>query len=177
MIILCDIDGVLANCEHRLKYLRERDYDSFYSIEMANDTTIDSGIKLLRALKSFDHNPKVFFITGRPERTRSITKLWVENCAGFTIPGKGHLIMRKDGDHRPSPAVKVEQIKSVLNPELPAPAQVLKTAINAFATLLDRDEPSEDIYFIDDDPENVKAVCKAFPTIIGITFGIRRFND
>lgn len=85
--------------------------------------------------------------------------------------------MRKDGDHRPSPAVKVEQIKSVLDPELPAPTQVLKTAINAFTTLLGGDEPSEDIYFIDDDPENVKAVCKAFPTIIGITFGIGRFND
>lgn len=177
MIILCDIDGVLANCQHRLNYLRERDYDRFYGIEMTNDATIDSGIKLLRALKAFDRNPKVFFITGRPERTRSITKLWVENCAGFTISTKGHLIMRKDGDHRPSPAVKVEQIKSVLDPDLPAPAQVLKTAVNAFAALLGGDEPPEDIYFIDDDPENTKAVCKAFPAVTGITFGTGRLND
>lgn len=64
------------------------------------------------------------------------------------------LLMRGDGDYRPSSIVKVELLKACNIPF----------------------DDYETIYFIDDDPENVKAVCEAFPKITGITFGIKRFK-
>ena len=31
--IIFDIDGVLADCSHRLHYLKDKNYDNFYSDE------------------------------------------------------------------------------------------------------------------------------------------------
>lgn len=36
-LIICDIDGVLADCSHRLHYLKEKRYDAFYGAEMLDD--------------------------------------------------------------------------------------------------------------------------------------------
>ena len=48
MLVFMDIDGVIADCDHRLKYLENKDYDKFYSEEMMKkDQPIQIGLNLL----------------------------------------------------------------------------------------------------------------------------------
>lgn len=161
-LIICDIDGVLANCEHRLHYLVEKDYGSFYGDRMLNDELIKPGVRLLYYLWSqhFDNSTseyignRVIFLTGRPEHTRPITGAWMKKYMPLTL-SRARLLMRKDDDYRPSPRVKVERLKEC------------GIDFEAFET----------VYFIDDDPKNVKAVCGTFPEIVGITFGVKRMEE
>ena len=44
------------------------------------------------------------YVTGRPERNRSITDQWLEH---YNFP-RGRLFMRPDGDHRPDTVIKLE---------------------------------------------------------------------
>lgn len=158
-LILCDIDGVLADCSHRLHWLKEKDYDLFYGEEMSNDKKITNGISLLYLLHDWhirrekEYMNPIVYITGRPERTRSITRDWLNRILPFHA-ANGHIIMRKDEDHRPSSQVKLDLIHN------------LPYDINSINT----------VFFIDDDPENVKAVCTEFPNITGITFSINRMK-
>ncbi len=49
-VILCDIDGVLADLTHRLHHQREKNYDAFYNaVEMSHDKPIKSGLATLQA--------------------------------------------------------------------------------------------------------------------------------
>lgn len=159
-LIICDIDGILADCEHRLHYLKEKNYADFYGSEILEDKLIKPGVRLLyylwaqhwKDLAIEPENNDVIFLTGRPCRTRSTTKDWIARymtSAMLRYP----LLMRGDEDYRPSSVVKVELLKATLSTE-------------RYNT----------VYFIDDDPKNIKAVCEAFPNITGITFGIKRME-
>ncbi len=161
-LIICDIDGVLADCSHRLHYLEEKNYEAFYGDEISDDEPIIAGVRLLYYLGNFhfvgdrakETSDRVIFLTGRPCRARANTQAWMcgnlgSRCATFP------LLMRGDSDYRPSPIVKTELLRACA-----APFSEYKT-----------------IYFIDDDSDNVKAVCKAFPQITGITFGIKRMEE
>ena len=68
-LIISDIDGVLADCKHRL-YLVKGDYklwDEFYSDDrVAQDTPIEEGAKLLEALASGWN--ELILCTGRNEK-------------------------------------------------------------------------------------------------------------
>ena len=68
------------------------------------------------------------------------------------------MLMRKDGDFRPSPEIKVEQVREVLE---------------SFSNI-------DKVWFIDDDPKNVVAVEEAFPVkakikVNGLVYGTERF--
>lgn len=159
MIVVFDIDGVLADCSHRLHYLKDKNYDMFYSEgAMAGDRPIKSGFELLLAMFC-NNNNVVWFFTGRPERTRQITEEWLR----YYLPDDLYyrtvqmIVMRKDGDYRPSPDVKSEMFDRVnVKP--------------------DADEP---ILFIDDDPENIVEVCNKFEgkfNVQGLIFGTKRLT-
>lgn len=153
-LILCDIDGVLADISQRLPYLKEKNYDAFYSVaNMVEDEPMDRGIDLFRNLCKVTSILDVHLVTGRPERTRKITEMWLSyNGISFN-----RMYMRKDGDYRPSPDIKVELLTKIAKER-----QAYDSHISG--------------YFIDDDPENVRAVCAAFPQITGITFGVGRMG-
>ncbi len=151
-LVVCDIDGVLADISHRLPYLEEKNYEAFYGMaNMIQDEPLYSGISLFRKLTYAIPGYEIILMTGRPERTRKITEMWLR----YHDISFGKLYMRKDGDYRPSPEVKVELMH--------------KAVENATAH-----DMSYGGYFIDDDPENVKAVEKAFPYITGIVFTTKR---
>lgn len=154
-LVICDIDGVLADCSRRLHFLDDKDYDNFYGLAMAEDTVIEQGkdfvSKMVRGYSIFD-DARVWYLTSRPERTATITRMWLKNRISF-FSEHSRILMRPDGDHLPSSEMKVKLLKQH------------RKALKDY----------EDIYFIDDDPYNVAAVEKAFPQITGLIFTPKRF--
>jgi hypothetical protein len=133
MDIIVDIDGTLANIEHRLHFIRKPylhvipgtenvkredyeawkawkpDYDAFFDA-CDKDTPIEPVLELLRAVHGDEwdsHN--LLWATGRPERVREKTSKWLEAHAPH-IPRlvQPKLYMRATGDHRPDHVVKRE---------------------------------------------------------------------
>lgn len=156
MIVFIDIDGVIADCEHRLHYLEDKDYEKFYSEEeILKDQPIRAGIELFELLAD-SWQVELYVLTGRPYRTEKATRKWLnEHLPDWKdIP----MLMRKDHDYRPSDVVKAEIIKKSLREE----GSIIK-------------DSDQEILLIDDDPKNVKGVEQACKKVKGIVFGSSRF--
>lgn len=74
-IVLVDLDGTLANAEHRHHHIRKtpRDWDSFYA-EQEADTPHDEVVAMVNC---FSANYLVVILTGRREETREQTEKWL----------------------------------------------------------------------------------------------------
>ena len=93
-IILCDIDGTIANNEHRQHFLEgKKDWDGFFS-ELINDKPIFSIIN--KVIEEHNTGKDIVFLTGRPERYRIKTTEWLKKYFDFEI----RLLMRKKNDRR-----------------------------------------------------------------------------
>lgn len=156
-LIVSDIDGVIANCEHRLWLAEAKLYDGFYE-KVGDDTPISDGINLLRRLTSGNDagDDMLVFLTGRREDCRETTKMWLSK--NFYYPYDA-LYMRPEGDHR-----KAKELKKELYAEVVRMYQ-------------SRGISFEHIFYIDDDPDNVKAICAGDEHVTGITFGIKRMEE
>ena len=119
-IIVCDLDGTLANCEHRVHHVqkvdgaglkRKPDWDAFYA-GVRKDTVNKPVHQLLINMCGWNmhyewRTHEVIFCTGRPERCRVDTEWWLETKTN--VPSDGYkLLMRKDGDFRADYVVKQE---------------------------------------------------------------------
>lgn len=138
--VVFDIDGTLANAEHRLHFIKDTAYfvgdplkpnwDAFLSTEqMMSDAPIPQTWAIMEGLIS--EGARIIFITGRPERERASTWEWLteEDCECRHYPSRyliantsNRLYMRSDGDRRPSSVTKEECLmrarKDGLNPTL-----------------------------------------------------------
>jgi hypothetical protein len=93
-IILCDIDGTVANNDHRQHFLEgKKDWDGFFS-ELVNDLPIQ--IIIDKVIQEQVSGKEIVFLTGRPERYRYSTTLWLKEHFDFEFK----LLMRNDGDQR-----------------------------------------------------------------------------
>lgn len=108
--IICDLDGTLANCEHRVHHVRNKpkNWDAFYAGAI-KDTTNFPVLNLLHTYLSADAgiNYHLIFCSGRPERCREDTEWWLQNVCHLSPDGYT-LLMRKDGDYRADYIVKQE---------------------------------------------------------------------
>ena len=97
--IIVDIDGTVANIEHRMKYWEKkpRDYVKFYE-NIEDDKPIEEIIWLARSI-CIAHLPEVdiIYLTGRHEGVRKRTEIWLRKHG---LP-KGPLYMRGDTDFSP----------------------------------------------------------------------------
>jgi phosphoglycolate phosphatase-like HAD superfamily hydrolase len=95
-----DIDGVLADVRHRLNYLQSRPqrWDAFF-LAAEQDPLLEEGARRLRTAQD---RHDVVYLTGRPERSRGLTRAWL---AHHGLP-TGPLHMRPDDDYRPARWVK-----------------------------------------------------------------------
>ena len=101
-IILCDIDGTVANNDHRQHFLEgKKDWDGFFS-ELINDLPIHSIIEMVN--KEHNNGKEIIFLTGRPERYRYSTTLWLKEYFNFELK----ILMRKDNDQNNKLIVKKE---------------------------------------------------------------------
>lgn len=108
MIVAFDLDGTLANIEHRLHYIQQqpKNWDGFFAA-CVDDEPIWPVIGLLRSLR--DHGHLIEIWSGRSDAVRRETEQWLEkhDCKG------AELRMRKHGDHRPDFQVKEEWLLSL----------------------------------------------------------------
>ncbi|MDH4172132.1 MAG: hypothetical protein OEW90_01740 [Betaproteobacteria bacterium] len=77
MIVVCDLDGTLADSRHREHHLKKTpaDWDAFFSA-CEQDLPIEQVLRLVHSLWMAGH--RIVVVTGRPERLRSQTTIWLD---------------------------------------------------------------------------------------------------
>lgn len=102
-----DIDGVLADVEHRLHHLRppHRRWRAFFA-DAADDPPLADGVQ--RAHEAATTHALVY-VSGRPERLRQLTQSWLDQHG---LPA-GALLLRPNHDRRPARVLKPEIVAHV----------------------------------------------------------------
>lgn len=104
-IVLCDIDGTIADTTHRLHYVNvpdgeNKDWKGFFS-GMADDPVRLDVQKILIDLYNKGHT--IIFLSARPDSYRDVTLKWL---ADKNLSFAYTLIMRQSHDKRPDTEVK-----------------------------------------------------------------------
>ena len=112
MLICFDIDGTLANIEHRLDYVRSKPKNwKAFDAGMPNDKVNEPVARVFHSIIASDFNNDIVLASGRNERSRQATEDWLE------LNGLGHydkLYMRKADDYRSDDIVKDEIIDEIV---------------------------------------------------------------
>lgn len=112
MLICFDIDGTLANIEHRLDYVRSKPKNwKAFDAGIPNDKVNEPVARVFLSMAASDFNNDVVLASGRNERSRQATEDWLE------INGLGHydkLYMRKADDYRADDIIKNEIIDEIV---------------------------------------------------------------
>ncbi len=103
-IIICDIDGTIADCEHRLHHVdgATKNWDMFFS--QMSDDILRSDIYDRVIDDSIVNNADIMLVTGRPSKYREETENWLKRNGVEYM----HLFMRSQNDRRPDTVVKQE---------------------------------------------------------------------
>lgn len=113
-IIICDLDGTLADCSHRQHYVQgpdKKDWRSFFK-HMDKDPVNEDLNDVLKALfRTYD----VWFVSARPDNYRDKTVKWLEEQGWVVNDDTIRLIMRKQGDFRADTIVKKEILNDIWN--------------------------------------------------------------
>lgn len=113
--VICDIDGTIANIDHRLHYVQDvekKDWKSFFKAMGDDKLRVDTW----KLLNEFDaQGYQIIFVSARPEDYRQETEWWLD--ANIDLPYAG-VIMRASGDKRPDTEVR-EQIYDQLFAKYP----------------------------------------------------------
>ncbi len=97
-VYVFDIDGTIANLEHRLHLLPN--WDAFFDA-CDDDAPIGHIIDVARAL---GRDNEIVYVSGRSDRVREATEQWLERHG---LP-RGRLYMRRAGDHQQDDTLKVQ---------------------------------------------------------------------
>jgi len=101
--IVCDIDGTIANNDHRRHHLlpSKKDWESF-NAGMADDTVHEPVLRLLKMAE--EAGIFIIMMTGREQQYALITTNWfIKHGVPYNL-----LLMRSTGDHRPDTEIKSE---------------------------------------------------------------------
>lgn len=111
-IIICDIDGTIADLTHRLHYVKgeTKDWDSFFAEVHLDDFRSDIFEEVL--WDAADHKAEIIFVSGRSDVTREETHNWLHKKTGMT---GFKLIMRQSWDRRDDTVVKREMYDKYLS--------------------------------------------------------------
>lgn len=104
-----DLDGTLANGDHRLHHIKKetKDWNAYFEACIA-DEPIPHMIKIFRELT---YRTEVFIVSGRSDQVRVATEIWLYRENVFLLPS--HILMRKYGDHRPDDVIKIEMLAEI----------------------------------------------------------------
>jgi hydroxymethylpyrimidine pyrophosphatase-like HAD family hydrolase len=111
MLICFDIDGTLANIEHRLDYVRSKPKNwKAFDAGIPNDKVNEPVASVMRSLRYSSGND-IVLASGRNERSRQATEDWlrVNNLYMYD-----KLYMRKADDFRSDDTVKQEMLYEII---------------------------------------------------------------
>lgn len=107
-----DLDGTLANLEHRKHLLDQKDWRGFFAA-VDGDEPIPKVFAVFHALMSAGHTIEIW--SGRSDECRDLTRAWLIRHG---VPESVPLIMRRAGDHRPDDLVKREFLRGCNEPDV-----------------------------------------------------------
>jgi FMN phosphatase YigB (HAD superfamily) len=115
-LYIFDLDGTLADCQHRIPILAEKHdknrWRRFYAA-CDKDEPILAVISTMERLRRF---ADVWIFSGRSEEVRDKTVAWLTEHTGFTEHDlETALVMRREGDHRTDDIVKREWLDGMLH--------------------------------------------------------------
>lgn len=107
-LVVFDVDGVLADVRHRLRFVesRPKDWPAFFGA-MSDDGPLPEGIALAHEHAAAGH--QIVYLTGRNETYRAVTEAWL---AQQGLPA-GRLVMRRDDDRRPARLFKPQALARI----------------------------------------------------------------
>jgi acid phosphatase class B len=107
-VIVVDLDGTLANLDHRISWisLKPKNWKAFNAAII--DDALYEDIKWLVDTLRVSGN-KIIICTGRSSDTHGVTTEWLKN---HNIE-YNDIFMRRSGDHRPDYVVKVELLNEI----------------------------------------------------------------
>lgn len=109
-IILCDLDGTLADGRHREHLVsgEKKDWDAYFAL-CGYDTPIVPVFRWVQAL-SEDHT--ICIVSGRSDAYWKETMLWFQGLSMNGLPLRiDHIFMRAASDHRPDTLIKADFLK------------------------------------------------------------------
>jgi uncharacterized HAD superfamily protein len=139
-LALIDIDGVLANDEHRIEFALARRYTEYFNeARMGADTPLQGGVDLIARV--LDEGDEVQYLTGRREDRRAVTTAWLIRHGFPAAP----LHMRSRAETMPLANFKRKRIQEILDS-------------GAY----------DKVVLYDDDPEVIRIVQEAFGAEFGV---------
>ena len=106
--LLSDIDGTISDRSHRLHYLDyKKDWESFFKHSIYDPPLNDTITQIEKSLPNYD---KLIFVTGRPEKYKSVTESWIKSNTSFV---DYILMMRGTNDWRDDVIVKYEMLNEI----------------------------------------------------------------
>lgn len=110
--VIFDVDGTLADCQHRIHWVRSKPKNwPAFNRGMANDGVHQDICDLLRMFHSSGWT--ILIATGRSEDDRAVTENWLANVAGLGGLWT-KLYMRASLDYRPDDIVKSEILDQMI---------------------------------------------------------------
>jgi len=109
MIIVFDIDGTLANINHRLGYVRTKPKNwKAFDAGIPNDLV---NTPVQRVFQTLSTGNTIILASGRSDRTRKDTVNWLERN---DLGNFDQLYMRKNGDFRSDDVIKKEILDQII---------------------------------------------------------------
>lgn len=110
MLVVFDIDGTLANIDHRLDYVRSKPKNwKAFDAGIPNDSVNLPVAKVFRSMRFVGHD--IVLASGRSDRTRTMTQDWL---LANDLIGYKKLYMRRDGDFRADDVIKQEILDQII---------------------------------------------------------------
>ena len=109
-LALFDIDGVLANDQHRVQHALDRKWPAYFDPKaMAADPVWEQGRSAVEDARAKGYT--IGYMTGRRDDRRTLTEDWLaENRFPF-----GRVIMREFGEHEPLANLKTKKIQKLVS--------------------------------------------------------------
>lgn len=114
MLVILDIDGTLANNDHRSHLVDgdQKNWDAFLQPELVRQDAVIATTQA--AMKQFQQNGwEIVFLTGRNEGLRTATSEWIKEHYGIDTSEK-NLMMRPLGDMNKPTDYKRRQLNSLV---------------------------------------------------------------
>jgi phosphoglycolate phosphatase-like HAD superfamily hydrolase len=111
MLVVFDLDGTLADIEHRLSYVRTKPKNwRAFDAGIPNDS-VNQPVAIVFWSLAATYNHDIILASGRNERSRAATEAWLRSNG---LVGWDKLYMRKADDYRSDDIIKNEIIDQIV---------------------------------------------------------------